>query len=89
MKNDFVWGSFHSGLFSEWRGVLPFKQLGPEWRPMVKQANGCSANARARLAAKVGEVEATYFLENEGGEEIPKEVIEVGLLQKARFSHMG
>ena len=56
---------------------------------MVKQANGCSANARARLAAKVGEVEATYFLENEGGEEIPKEVIEVGLLQKARFSHMG
>jgi hypothetical protein len=39
------------------------------------------------LAAKVGEVEATHFLENEWGQKIPKEVIEAGLLQKARFAH--
>ena len=55
---------------------------------MVKQANGCLASAWARLAAKVGEVEATHFLEDEWGQKIPKEVIEVGLLQKARFEHM-
>jgi len=55
---------------------------------VVKQANGCLASVWARLAAKVGEVEATHFLENEWGQAIPKEVIEAGLLQKARFSPM-
>ena len=55
---------------------------------MVKQATGCLASAWARLAAKVGEVEATHFLEYEWGQKIPKEVIEAGLLQKARFGHL-
>jgi len=32
--------------------------------------------------------EASYFLENEWGCKIPKEVIENGLPQKARFGHM-
>jgi hypothetical protein len=76
------------GLFGERRGILPFKQLSPDWRPMVKQANGCLASAWARLAAKVGEVEATHFLENEWGQKIPQEVIEAGLMQKARFARM-
>ena len=49
---------------------------------MVKQAAGCLASAWARLAARVGEVEATRFLENDWGQEIPKEVIEAGLMQK-------
>jgi len=55
---------------------------------VVKQADGCLASAWARLAAKVGEVEATRLLENEWGQEIPEKVIEAGLLQKARFGHM-
>lgn len=55
---------------------------------MVKQATGCLASAWARLAAKVGEVEATRFLENEWECKIPGKVIEAGLMQKARFSHM-
>jgi len=75
-------------LFGERRGVLPVKQLSPDWRPMVKQANGCLASAWARLAAKVGEVEATRFLEHEWGCKIPEQVIEAGLLQKARFEHL-
>jgi len=52
---------------------------------VIKQATGCLGSAWARLAARVGEVEATHFLENEWGQKIPKEVIEAGLLQKARF----
>ena len=55
---------------------------------MVKQAKGCLASAWARIAAKVGDLEATQFLEKEWGEKIPKEVIEAGLMQKARFAHM-
>jgi len=55
---------------------------------VVKQATGCLTSAWARLAANVGEVEATRFLENEWGQAIPKEVIEAGLLQKARFAHL-
>jgi hypothetical protein len=47
-----------------------------------------SGECLARLAAKVGEVEASHFLENEWGEKIPEELIERGLLQKARFAHM-
>jgi len=56
---------------------------------VVKQASGCLASAWARLAARVGEVAATRFLENEWGQEIPKEIIAAGLLRKARFSHLG
>ena len=55
---------------------------------MVKQATGCLASAWARLAAKVEEVEATHLLENVWGQKIPKEVIEGGLMQKARFAHI-
>ncbi|MCK4446286.1 MAG: hypothetical protein KAW56_04310, partial [Candidatus Marinimicrobia bacterium] len=51
----------------------------------VKQATGCLASAWARLAAKVGEIEATRFLENEWECKIPEKVIEAGLMQKARF----
>jgi len=46
------------------------------------------ASAWARLAAQIGEVGATRFLENEWGCKIPEKVIEAGLLQKARFAHM-
>jgi hypothetical protein len=55
---------------------------------VIKQATGCLAGAWPRLAAKVGEVEATHFLENEWECKIPEKVIEAGLLQKARFAHM-
>ena len=55
---------------------------------MVKQANGCLASAWARLAADVGDVNATLILEKEWECKIPEKVIEVGLLQKARFAHM-
>ena len=46
------------------------------------------ASAWARLAADVGEVNATVILEKEWGHGIPDKVMEAGLLQKARFSHM-
>ena len=76
------------GLFGEQQGVLPVKQLSPDWRPVVRQASGCLASAWARLAAMVGEVEATRFLENEWECKIPKKVIKAGLMQKARFAHV-
>ena len=77
-----------AGLFGERRGVLPYRQLNPDWQPLVKQAAGCMASSWARLAADVGEAEATLILEKGWGHEIPKKVIEDGLLQKARFAHM-
>ena len=46
------------------------------------------ASAWARLAADVGEVNATLILEKEWGHKIPNKVIEAGLLHKARFAHM-
>jgi len=75
-------------LFGERRGVLPYRQLSPDWQPLVKQAAGCMASAWARLAAVVGEVNATMILEKEWENRIPHKVIEDGLLQKARFAHM-
>jgi len=72
----------------ETRGVLPYKQLSPDWQPLVKQAAGCMASAWARLAADVGEINATLILEKECGHKIPQYIIEAGLLQKARFAHM-
>jgi len=45
-------------------------------------------SAWARLAADVGDANATLILEKAWGCNIPEEVIEAGLLQKARFSHM-
>jgi len=53
-----------------------------------KASDGRLASAWARLAAKIGEVEATRLLENEWECKIPEKVIEAGLLQKARFAHM-
>ncbi len=75
-------------LFGQRLGVIPYRQLSPDWQPLVKQAAGCMASAWARLAADVGEVEATIILEKEWGHRIPNKVIEAGLLQKARFAHM-
>lgn len=46
------------------------------------------ASAWARLAADVGEDDATLILEKELGCKIPEKVIEAGLMQKARFAHM-
>jgi len=65
-----------------------FKQLSLDWRPVVKQATGCMASAWARLAAGVGDANAKLILEKKWGCKIPEEVIEAGLLQKARFGHM-
>ena len=75
-------------LFGERKGILPIKQIGTEWRPLVKQASGCMAGAWARLGAQIGEVGATRFLEKEWGQKIPEKVIEYGLMQIARFVHM-
>ena len=55
---------------------------------MVKQATGCLASAWARLAANVGDVNATLILEIEWECKIPEKVIEAGVMQKARFVHM-
>jgi len=75
-------------LFGERQGVLPVKQLSLDWRHVVKQAAGCMASAWARLAADVGDANATLILEKEWECKIPDKVIEAGLLQKARFGHM-
>ena len=77
-----------TGLFGERLGVLPYRQLSPDWRTIVKQATGCMASAWARLAADVGDANATLIIEKEWESEIPEKVIGAGLLQKARFSHM-
>ena len=45
-------------------------------------------SAWARLAADVGDGNATLILEKEWECKIPKKVIEAGLLQKARFAHI-
>jgi len=76
------------GLFGERLGVLPCKQLNLDWRPIVKQAAGCMASAWARLAADIGDANATRILEEAWGCRIPEKVIEAGLLQKARFAHL-
>jgi hypothetical protein len=77
-----------AGLFGERLGVLPYRQLNHDWRHLVKQASGCLASAFARLDADVGEAKATTILEKEWGSGIPSKVIEAGLLQKARFTHL-
>ncbi len=46
-------------------------------------------SAFARLAADVGEVKAIVILEKKWGHKMPQEIIEAGLLQKARFTHRG
>ena len=84
------WKSYQNcaALFGELRGVLPYKQSSPDWQHLVKQGAGCMASAWARLAANVGEVNATLILEKEWVAPLPKEVIEVGLQRKARFAHL-
>jgi hypothetical protein len=46
------------------------------------------ANAFARLAADIGDANATLILEKEWECKIPEKVIEAGLMIKARFAHM-
>ena len=89
-KETDYWKDYQScdGLFGERQGVLPVKRPSSDWRPVVKQATGCLASAWARLAADVGDGNATLVLEREWECKIPEKVIEAGLLQKARFSHM-
>ncbi len=70
------------------RGVLPYRQLNTDWQKLVPQAIGCMASAWARLAADAGAKKATQILEREWGHGIPQKIIEAGLLQKARFTHM-
>jgi len=76
------------GLFGERLGVLPYKQLSLDWRPVLKQAVGCMASAWARLAADIGDANATRILEKEWKCKIPEKIIEAGLMQKARFRHL-
>jgi len=89
-KETDYWKDYQScdGLFGERQGVLPVKQLNPDWRPVVNQATGCLASAWGRLAADVGDANATLILEKEWGCRIPEKVMEAGLLQKARFGHL-
>ncbi|MFC1899620.1 hypothetical protein ACFLXP_04755 [Chloroflexota bacterium] len=75
-------------LFGERRGVLPYKQLSPDWKPLIKQASGCLASAWARLAADMGEDEAMRVLENAWGQLVPDEVIIEGLRRKAQYMHL-
>ena len=79
-----IWGQFRDVVSL----LTVFKQLCLDWRPVVKQANGCLASALARLAADMGDANATLILEKESGCKISEKVIEAGLLQKARFGHM-
>jgi hypothetical protein len=46
------------------------------------------ASAWSRLAADVGDVNATLILGEAWECKVPEKVIEAGLLQKARFAHM-
>jgi hypothetical protein len=45
------------------------------------------ASAWARLAADVGDANATLILEKEWGCKIPEKVVEGGSIQKVRFGH--
>ncbi len=75
-------------LFGERRGVLPYRQLNPDWQSLLPQAAGCLGSALARLAVDVGNAEAIRSLEREWHAPLPPEVIEAGLMNKARFSHL-
>ncbi|MGB6872579.1 MAG: hypothetical protein WBE46_00300 [Dehalococcoidia bacterium] len=46
------------------------------------------ASAWARLAADIGDVNATRILENVWERKIPEKIIKAGLMQKARFAHI-
>jgi hypothetical protein len=84
------WREYQScaGLFGERLGVLPYRHESRDWKPLVNQATGCLASAWARLAADVGDAEATLILEKAWEQGIPGKVVEAGLLQKTRFAHL-
>ena len=79
-----IWGQFRDIVSL----LTVFKQISAGWCPVVKQANGCIASAWARLAADIGDANATRILEKEWGCKIPEKVIEADLMQKARFGHL-
>ena len=45
-------------------------------------------SAWARLAAAVGDVEATRIIERKWGQPIPEELRIAGVMQKAKFAHL-
>ena len=55
-----------TSLFGERRGVLPYKNLNPNWRQLLAQAVGCLGSAFARLAVDVGDVEAVTRVQAHG-----------------------
>ena len=89
-KETEYWREYQNccGLFGERQGVLPLKRVSSDWRPLVRQAGGCLASAWARLAADVGEAEATRTVISEWECKIPEKVMEIGSLQRARFAHI-
>ncbi|MFC1941714.1 hypothetical protein ACFLWU_00670 [Chloroflexota bacterium] len=89
-KVNHYWQDYQNcaGLFGERQGVIPYKQVRQDWRPLVNQSDGCLAGAWARLAVDVGDHQATAMLEEACEHEIPQSVIDAGLLQKARFAHL-
>jgi len=68
--------------------LIVFRQLSPDWRPIAEQAARCMASSWARVAADIGDANATLILEKQWGCKIPEKIIEAGLLQKARLAHM-
>jgi hypothetical protein len=75
-----------AAIFGQRQGVLPYREISPEWQMLVKQAIGCMASAWARLAADVGEGNATQMIENGWGNKISSKIMEAGLLRKAQFA---
>ncbi len=75
-KSTEYWIVYQScaGLFGERQGVLPYRQLSPDWQKLVKQASGCEASAWAMLAADVGESAVATELKKEYLKEHLKEV---------------
>lgn len=67
--------------------VSPIKEISKPREPLM-DATGCLASAWARLAADLGDAEATRILAKEWECRIPEEVIQAGVLKKARFAHL-
>jgi hypothetical protein len=75
-------------LFGKRQGILPYKQQKPDWKPLVRQSDGCLASAWARLAANEDDQIATELLQLECGHRIPRKIIEAGIQLKARYAHL-
>ena len=84
------WASYQkcNTLFGEQIGVFPHRESSHDWKPLVKQAEGCMASAWSRLAADIGDEKATLYLEAEWGQILPDNIIKAGILQKAKFAHL-